>query len=185
MNRELHKIRSLCAALAAGAALGVAQADDIMSSTVYEAAHDQLKASYKAERAACDKLSANAREVCVRTAKGREKVALAHLRYQRSGDDEDLIKVVEARYEARFEVARQACNDQTGHARDLCVASAWAERDKARASARMTRDINQARGEVEDAKDRADYALARAHCDALSRQAKDACVASARARFGQ
>lgn len=180
-----HGIRSAAAALAAIWAFGAAQADELMSSAVYDAARSQLKAAYKAEREGCEKMSANAREVCVQTARGREEVALAHLRYQRTGDDDDLFKVVEARFEARFQIAKQACKEQTGQARDTCIAEARAERDKARASVKMARDISESRAEVERAKDQADYALARERCDALALQAKDACVASARARYGQ
>jgi outer membrane protein TolC len=116
---------------------------------------------------------------------GREKVAMAHLQYQRSGDAKDMARLNEARYEARYEVAKEMCDDQAGNAKDVCLAQARAERDKAKANVQMAKNVTEASRDADATKAEADYKVARERCDAMSGNAKDACVASARARYGQ
>jgi hypothetical protein len=183
MSSRLSISRWACA-VSTGAVCAVAAAANI-SPAVHDAARTQLKTSYKAEREACDRLSGNAKDICVETAKGKEKVALAHLQYQRSGDAKDLNKLAEARYVARYEVAKEACDDQTGNAKDVCLAKAKADREKAKADAKMNKQTREARSDAMEAKDKADYKLAAERCDAMKGNDKDACMASARARYNQ
>lgn len=183
------KLRSLCrlrlAALAvAGGALFSAQAATL-TPAVYGSAHDQLKSAYKLERDTCSAMNGNAKDICVETAKGREKVAMAHLQYQRSGTTKDMAKLAEVRYEARYELAKEVCDDRTGNAKDVCRAEAKAERDKAKADRKMKKEVAEARAEAADDKMSADYKVASERCDAMDGATKDACTASARARFNQ
>jgi hypothetical protein len=173
--------RIACAlALAGGAAIAHAE----MSNATFDGAKDQIKAAYKMERDACDAMTGNNKDICVETAKGREKVALAHLQVQRSGAPKDQTKLAEARYDARYDVAKEKCDDQAGNAKDLCVKQAKAEHEKAKADVKMNKEIRESRSEAEETKMKADYKVAAERCDTLSGDAKDACVASAKARFG-
>jgi hypothetical protein len=184
MNRPFHTLRLLStAALAtAFAAAGIAAT---LSPAAYEQAKNELQTSYKAERDTCNRQSGNAKDICVETVKGREKVAMAHLQYQRSNDAKDMTKLNEARYEARYEIAKEMCDDQPGNAKDVCRAQAKAERDKAKANIKMAKNVNEARADADDTKMKAEYKVAQERCEAMSGNAKDACNASARARFGQ
>ncbi len=184
MNTFPNKLRLFStAAVALGfAASGFAAT---LSPAVHQQARTDLQATYKAEREACDKLSSNAKDICVETAKGQEKVALAHLQYQRSGDAKDMVKLSEARTEARYEVAKEMCDDQAGNAKDVCVAQAKADHDKAKANAKLTKEVQEARTDASDTKTKADFKVAQERCDAMSGDTKDACVAGAKARFGQ
>ena len=183
MNLRLSIVRTACV-VATGLVCAAAGAANI-SPAVYKTASDELKSTYKAEREACKQMSGNAKDICAETAKGKEKVAMAHLQYQRSGDAKDMAKLTEARSDARFEVAKEVCDDQAGNAKDVCVAKAKADHDKAKADAKMKKSMTEARNDAVDAKDKADYAVASQRCDAMSGNAKDACVASAKARYGQ
>ncbi len=87
-----------------------------LSQASFEQARTELRDTYKTERDACQSQSGNAKDVCVEKAKGREKVALAHLQHQRTGDAKDMSKLNEARVEARYELAKEMCDDQTGQA---------------------------------------------------------------------
>ncbi len=176
-------VRKACVAVA-GLVCAAAGAANI-SPAAYSAASDDLKATYMAEREARTQMSGNAKDICVETAKGKEKVAMAHLQFQRSGDAKDMVKLTEARYDARYELAKEVCDDQAGNAKDVCVAKAKADHDKAIADAKMKKSVAEARNDAVDAKDKADYAVASQRCDAMSGNAKDACMASARARYGQ
>jgi len=180
--KTTFKLSSIVCALALVSTAAFAETN--LSSTVYGNAKEQVKASYKAERDACDSMSANAKDICVETAKGREKVAMAHLQVQHTGAAKDQSKLAEARYEARYEVAKEVCDDQTANAKDVCVKEAKAMRDKAKADVKMNKEVREARTDAQETKMKADYKVATERCDSLSGNNKDACVASAKARFG-
>jgi hypothetical protein len=183
MNLRLSIVRAACA-VATGVICAAAGAANI-SAAVYGRASDDLKATYKTERDACNQMSGNVKDICEETAKGKEKVAMAHLQYQRSGDAKDMAKLTEARYDARYEVAKEVCDDQAGNAKDVCVAKAKADHDKAKADAKLQKSVTEARNDAVDDKAKADYKVASQRCDAMSGDAKDVCMASARARYGQ
>ena len=64
-----------------------------MSKGDYKAAKDRISADYKAEKAACEKFSGNANDICVEQAKVKESVARAELEASYSGKAEDQNKV--------------------------------------------------------------------------------------------
>jgi hypothetical protein len=171
----------LAAALALCSGFGHAA----MNGDTYERAKDALKTTFKAERALCDPRSGNAKDICVETAEGREKVALAHLEMQRTGSRDDIAKFHEARYEARYEVAKERCDDLSGQQKDVCQTAATTERDKAKASAKARMDMAETLRDEDSARAEADYKLAREKCNGLDGNGKDVCVATARARFNQ
>ncbi len=183
MNPSSNLLR--LAATAVLATTFVAAGAATLSSGTYDRARNELQTSYKAERDLCSQQSGNAKDICVETVKGKEKVAMAHLQYQRTAAAKDMSKLNEARYEARYEVAKEVCDDQAGNAKSVCVAQAKAARDKAKANVKMTKDVTEARQDADDTKMKADYEVAQKRCDAMNGDTKDACVASAKARFGQ
>ena len=174
--------RLLCALLFVGLA-GAASAN--LTRPVYSTAKDEVKAMFKAEKDKCDALSGNAKDVCVERAKGHEKVALAHLEYQYTGKEKDRNDYLEARYEATYKVNKEMCDDKSGNAKDVCVAEAKAEHDKAKADLKANKKIATAETDAMEAKLKADYKVANERCDSLSGDAKDSCQASAKARYFQ
>ena len=181
MNFNIKTLSIACVLATAGAS---SFAQTMISSSVHGAAKDRIKAVYKAEKEACNSLTANAKDVCQETAEGREEVALAHLQVQRTGSADDRRKLVEARVSARHDVAKEMCDDLSGNAKDVCVTKAKTELDKAKADIKMNKAVNEARNDAEDSKMKADYKLASERCDTLSGEAKDSCVATAKARYG-
>lgn len=173
--------RAVCALALAGSA-AVAHAE--MSNATYNSAKDQLKAAYKVERDSCASMSGNAKDICVETAKGREDVALAHLQMQRTGNAKDASKFATARSDARYEVAKEKCDDATGNAKDVCVKQAKAEHEKTKADIKLNKEVREARNDAEETKLKADYNVANERCDSLTGDSKSACVATAKARFG-
>jgi hypothetical protein len=107
-----------------------------LSNQQYSAHQDRIKAEYKAARAACDRMSGNAKDVCVEEAKGGEKVAEAELQYQRSGKPADANKVALVQAEAAYEVAKERCDDLKGADKDACVKDAKAAEARAKADAK-------------------------------------------------
>lgn len=183
--QKVHHSKMLMLACAALMAVSGSAFAENFSKATYNAAKDDLKNVYKQEHAACDKLSGNAKDICVEEAKGHEKVAMAQLEYNYTGKTEDGLKVEEARYEARYEVAKEKCDDFAGDKKDICVREAKTARDKAKADLKQAKKNTEAAEDAEQAKMKADYKLASAKCDTLSGDAKDVCVASAKARYNQ
>ena len=178
-------IRPLAVALAALLCLGTAQAATNFSRDTYQGAKAEIKAGYKTDKAACVSLKDNAKDICVEQAKAGEKVALAQLEANYSGNPKDEAKLHTAQYEARYAVAKEKCDDQSGNAKDVCVQEAKTARDKAKADAKLTKTVTTAMATDVDAKMKADYKLAREKCDSLTANAKDICIASAKARYNE
>lgn len=186
LSLNLKPLRfSLLAVALCCAGAAQAQTAATMSGTEYGAAKDRIQADYKADRAACDKLNANAKDICVAEAKGKEKVAEAELKYQRSGKADDANKVQMVKADAAYDVAKERCDDMKGNDKDVCVKEAKANEAKAKADAKAAKKTGEARHDaVEDKRD-ADYKVAAEKCDSMAGAAKDNCMQAAKARFGK
>ncbi|MES1163922.1 MAG: hypothetical protein ABUL50_12760, partial [Rhizobacter sp.] len=68
----LQHCKSALAIAALFAATGAHAAT--MSDVDYKAGKDRISADYKADKAACDSFSGNAKDICVEQAKGKENV---------------------------------------------------------------------------------------------------------------
>ncbi len=178
-------LRQLAIALAAFTCLVSAQAATNFSKATYNGAKDDIKATYKVEKNGCATLSGNAKDICVEQAKGHEKVALAQLEANYSGNAKDALKLQTAMYEARYDLAKEKCDDLAGNAKDVCVTGAKTARDKAKADVKLKKVVTEAMVDDVTTRMKADYKLAREKCDALSGGPKDICVASAKARFNE
>ena len=172
-------------ALSALMCLASAQASTNFSKETYKGSKAQIKASYKVDKTACDGLKDNAKDVCIEQAKAGEKVALAQLEANFSGAPKDEAKLRTVQYEARYAVAKEKCDDLNGNAKDVCVQEARSARDKAKADVKLNKAVTEAMTSDIDAKMKADYKVAREKCDGLSGNAKDICVASAKARYNE
>lgn len=157
----------------------------LQSNTETRTGRDRINADYRAARAACDRLSGNAKDICVEEAKGKEKVAMAEMEYQRTGKADDLLKLENAKADAAYEVAKERCDDQSGNPRDVCMKEAKAAQVRAKSDAKARNSGAEARSDAAADKRDADYKLAVEKCDALSGDAKSACVANARARYSK
>lgn len=169
--------------LAAATLLAFGAQASNFSKAVYNGAKDDIKSAYKAEREQCGTLAGNAKDVCVEQAKAREHIALARLDYDYSGTSKDQLAWAQASFEGRYNVAMEKCDDLAGNAKDVCHKEAKGERDKSKASVKMVKEVREAVGDAEQAKMEADFKVAKERCDALSGDAKEICVASAKARY--
>jgi hypothetical protein len=114
-----------------------ALAAQAISNDEYKARKDRIAVEYKSGKAACKSLSANAKDVCIAEAKGKEKVAMAELEAARKPSDKTRHAVAIAKAEAAYEVAREKCDDTAGADKTACLMKAKAAetRDKADAKA--------------------------------------------------
>jgi hypothetical protein len=175
------KLGLLAAALLA---LPVAQAA-VMAKGDYQSTKTQIKADYKADKAACGAQSGNAKDICIEQGKAKEKVALAELEFGYSGKATDRTKVLVAKAESDYAVAKERCDDLAGNPKDVCVKEAKAIETKALADAKLDKEIGTARKDAAADKREADYKVATEKCDALAGEAKSGCMANAKMNFGK
>jgi hypothetical protein len=156
-----------------------------MSKDEYEVGKTRISADYKTDKAACASLAANAKDVCMEEAKGKEKIATAELKAAHSGKPADHTKALEAKAEANYAIAKEKCDDKAGNDKSVCVKEAKAVEVKALADARTAKQIGEAKAENADEKRDADYKVAVQKCDTLAGDAKTSCVSAAKVQFGK
>ncbi len=177
---------SLAATLSLSALLALAPAHAAqVSKADYKASKDKIAATYKAEKAACKPLTANAKDVCQEEAKAKEKNELAALEYAYTGKAADEKKMLSVKVDTAYAVAKEKCDDQTGNAKDVCVQEAKTTHDKGLAELKLVKKVAAAGKDATEANREADLKLANEKCDALSGDAKNACQSAAKARFGK
>ncbi|HSN31924.1 MAG TPA: hypothetical protein VLU41_04510 [Ideonella sp.] len=169
-----------CAALLGSLAIGCA-APAFAKDAAKAAAED----AYKTQRQACDSMSGNAKDVCVAEAKAERDKAKAQAEADAKGTPKARYHAQMTAAKADYKVAEEKCDEQSGNAKDVCEKEAKAARDKAEADAKAARDTRDARHDAAETRNEADYKVAKEKCDALSGDAKDACVDKAKARYHQ
>lgn len=185
MNQFLNLNLKRTMIVAALIALPVAHATT-MSKADFKAGKHQITAQYKADKAACSSLSANAKDICVEESKAKEKVARAELTFAYTAKPSDQNKILVVKAESSYAVAKEKCGDlASGNPKDVCVEQAKAVQTKALADAKMGRQISAARSDASDSKRDADFKVATERCDALAGDSKAGCMASAKANFGK
>lgn len=164
-----------------------------------KAEKDRIEAEYKAAKQKCDALSGNLKDVCVKQAKGNEKVAEAELEAREKPSEQANYKARLARAEADYEVAKEKCDDLSGNPKDVCKKKAEAEYTHAKENAKVAKaketpadnsaekaaNVSEARKDAAAEKREADYKVAKEKCDALSGDAKDKCINDAKLNYGQ
>src|SRR5207253_8826039 len=105
----------------------------------YRADKDRIEADYKAAKDKCKSMTGNAKEVCIKEAKGNEKVAKAELEAKRKGTPHAQYEVDVAKAKAAYDVAQEKCDDMKGKDKSACKKQAKADEDKALAEAKANR----------------------------------------------
>lgn len=87
--------------------------------------------------------------------------------------------------EATYDAAKKQCDALSGNDKDVCVKQAKADYQSAKAQAKAENKSSKAQAEANEDVRLAHYKVAKEKCDALSGDAKDACVAKAKIRYNQ
>lgn len=156
-----------------------------MSKDDYAVGKTRISADYKTDKAACGSLAGNAKDICMEEAKAKEKVATAEMKYAYSGKPADHISAMEVKAETAYAVAKEKCDDKAGNDKSVCVKEAKAMEVKAKADARTTEKVGEVKKDAAEDKRDADYKVAAQKCDAMAGNAKDTCIAAAKAQFGK
>jgi hypothetical protein len=108
-------------------------AADKMGKDDFKAAKDKITADYKAAKATCGSMSGNAKDVCEKEAKAKEKIAVAQLDYNRTGKDSDRVKAEKVKAEQDYAIAKEKCEDKSVANKSACKKEAKAAETKAKA----------------------------------------------------
>ena len=183
------KLSSLARAVAicAGAVMfaGTAGAADKGDKAAYDQAKASAKAAYDADKKACDSLKDNAKDICVAEAKAKrtrvDENAEATYKNTPKAREHAAHEIAEADYE----VAKERCDDKNGNDKDVCVKEAKAAMTRAQADAKAAQKGTEAKMDASKDKRDAEYKVAAEKCDAMSGDAKDSCVKTAKAKYGK
>jgi hypothetical protein len=126
------KFQLMSLAVALAFATG-AQAQSTSTRQVKNADQDRIEAEYKAARERCDPMQGNAKDICQKEAKGKEKVAKAELEAKTNPTAANQRKVQEAKADAAYDVAKERCDDKKGNDKDVCQKDAKAAHERAMA----------------------------------------------------
>lgn len=151
----------------------------------YQAGKTKIAADFKADKLACQALTANARDVCHEEAKAKDKNALAALEFGHTGKASDEKKMLTVQVDSAYAVAKEKCDDQAGNAKDVCRQEAKTTHTKGLAELKLVKDVAAAGHDATEAGREADLKLANEKCDALTGDAKSSCQGAAKARFGK
>ena len=130
MKKHLLMIAIASTCLLAG------QAASAMTQDEYKVAQEKIEADYKVDKAKCDALKGNPKDVCEKEAKGKENVAKAELEQQYKPSESHARAVQEEKVKANYEVAKEKCDDMKGDAKSACEKQAKADEAKGKAEIR-------------------------------------------------
>jgi len=94
-------------------------------------------------------------------------------------------KAAKTQAKAEYKAAKEQCKARTGNDQDVCMKEAKATYTRATADAKAKMEGNEAAADAIDDKLVAEYKVAKEKCDALSGNAKDTCIADAKAKYQQ
>lgn len=160
-------------------------ASSLSSVDDFNAGMARAEAELRADRAACDKLAGNPRDVCREQARGKELVAKAELDLARTDTRKSQDKLTTVRMDTAYDLARTQCNDKAGSAKNVCTKEAQSVRTKAQADLKLHQRVTDARRDAAEDRRDADYKLAAEKCDAMAADARAACMAAAKAKAGK
>lgn len=105
---------------------------------------------------------------------------------EKMGQTKAEYNAAKARADADYNTSRASCKDFSGNDRDICVQKAKAARSKAKAEAKANFEgTGEAKLDAREEIIEADYKVAKEKCDSLAGDAKDVCVAEAKATYAK
>jgi hypothetical protein len=185
MNMEIKKIiAGMLIGVAGFSGTSLALAAD-GSKASYNAAQDAADATYKADKAKCDSLSGNGKDVCVKEATATRERARQDAKAEYKNTPKALSSARKSEADADYAVDKEKCNGLAGNAKDVCMKEAKAGQTNAIANANKQQDVTKANADAREERADARYKVSLAKCDALAGASKDDCVATAKAELNK
>jgi hypothetical protein len=113
-------------------------------------------------------------------------ISLSASAAEQTGQTKAEYKAAKALADADYDASRVRCNDLAGNDRDVCLQKAKAARSTAKANAKANYEgTGEAKLEAREDTIEADYKVAKEKCDSLAGNAKDLCIAEAKANYAK
>jgi len=176
---KVARAAALCLSTLALAAGAQAAGDK----SAYEQARTSAKSTYDADKKRCDTLADNAKDICEKEVKAARVKTEMQAEAAWKGTPKARTDATEKMAKADYEVAKERCDDLNGNAKDVCEKEAKAAMTRTVADAKAAGKGSEARMDAKEDKMKADYKVAAEKCDALSGDAKSACMATAKSRY--
>lgn len=159
------------------------------ASQISKAEFDQIKATAKSHHDTaldqCKPLSGNAYDVCKARAKLQETTALSTAEARYKATPKAAYSARKDIADAKYALGKEICDDKAGNDKDVCRKEAKAVFETEGSNASLKLKSNELIEEAAEDRMDAGYAVAKEKCDAFSGNAKDACMAKAKADFAQ
>jgi len=195
-------------ALCLAVTVGMAGCDNPkLESRQATAAAERADAVESANKDACDRLSGNAKDICMADAKGRASIAQAERTLSNSPSDKHRVELLMAKAEATYAVAKERCDDLSGNANDVCRKEAEQAYAIAKADATLAEKVADAQStarkatseavgearettaaavdEAVETKRDARYEVAVEKCKTFAGDARADCIENAKATYAQ
>jgi hypothetical protein len=185
MNRSKLSSIAQAVALCAGTLAFCGSASAMGDRAGYDQAKTSAKSTYEADHKACEAMAGNAKDVCVAEAKAKRTKTEVDAEAAWKGTAKAREHAAHETAEADYKVAKERCDAKGGNDKDVCVKEAKAAMVKTEADAKAMRKTTDAHMDASKDKMEANYKVAAEKCDSMAGDAKNACVADAKARFHQ
>jgi hypothetical protein len=177
------------------ACCAAAQAAPPVTAEELKARRVDIEARYGQAQTRCQRAEGHGRELCDQQARSERAIRLAELEMQARPTPGNEQKLRQAKAEGAYATAMVNCKSLLGAARKVCREDARAVLESALGGPRLPRDpVEQALRLGEPAREpstqaeriaAAQFSAAREHCEMLPGEARGACLAEARQRFGR
>ena len=175
----------LCVAMNAGSSIAASATANNDVQANYIAAKNNAAMQYKINRAKCDALTGNPKEVCVAQAKADQTHARSEAEALVKGTAKARANARKEIANANYEVAHTRCNKLTGNDNAVCIKEAKSSRIAAIADAKADLKVSDIRKEAAEDKIEAEYKVAKEKCDGFSGEAKHGCLKQIKTRFSR
>ena len=177
-------MKSIAVSVFIAGSLALSIAAHAKDKATYDAARGQAQQQYKAADQACNAKSGQAKDLCQEEAKAQRDIAFAEAEARYEGTPQARAKADRERAEANYRLAKERCDALSGNEKDVCQQKAKAEHAKSKSMADANVKTADARDDVARTRREADYKVAAEKCDAMTGDAKSACVKDATAKYG-
>lgn len=158
--------------LAAGALALLPLAAVAADSEYYKTEINKATAQFKTDKARCDALQGNDKDVCVERATANLKIAESDLQAYEKNTTAASLKAEHERVDQLYRVDKEKCDTYKGNAKDVCIAQAAALKERREGNLKAL-----------ESRLKGDYRLAVEKCESLAGDQRSACKDEAKRKY--
>lgn len=141
-------------------------------SEYYKTEINKATAQFKADKARCDALKGNDKDICVERAKANLKIAESDLQAYEKNTTAASLKAEHERVDQLYSVDKEKCDTYKGNAKDVCLAQASALKERREGNLKSL-----------ESRLKGDYQVAVEKCENLAGEQRSACKDEAKRKY--